>query len=214
MTQAQNDNRMREQQAKMLISVDRGLGQIFADLKATGQMDNTLVIFISDNGYLSGNHRFLHGKELPYEESVRVPLLMRWDALGQAPRSFGAFALNIDLAPTITDAAGVTQHDPYDGASLLPLVNGTAASVRRDFLLEHLTTGPGDQGGPSYCAVRNKHYKYVEYSTGERELYDMIADPAELDSRHGDPALEMARNQLRNRMLQLCRPSPPGWTPQ
>jgi N-acetylglucosamine-6-sulfatase len=214
MTQAQYNNRMRGQQAKMLVSVDRGLGQIIADLKRTGQMRDTLVIYISDNGYFTGNHRFLVGKELPYEESVRVPLMMRWDALGQAPRSIGGLALNIDLAPTITEAAGVTQHNPYDGTSLLGLLDGSASSVRADFLLEHLTTGPNDPGGPSYCAVRNRRFKYVEYSTGERELYDLVADPAELTSRHQDPAFQTRVSQLRNRMLQLCSPPPPGWTPR
>jgi arylsulfatase A-like enzyme len=214
MTQSQYDNKMRGQQAKLLTSVDRGLGRIFDDLRATGQLNNTLVVFLSDNGSLTGSHRFVNGKELPYEESVRVPLLMRWDALAKTPRAIDAFALNIDVAPTITDAAGVTQHNPYDGTSLLPLLNEDVTSVRSDFLVEHLTTGPRDKGGPSYCGVRNKQFKYVEYSTGERELYDMVNDPAELSSRHGDPALQTTQAGLRNRMLQLCKPAPPGWNPQ
>jgi arylsulfatase A-like enzyme len=160
-----------------------------------------------------GSHR-LSGKEVPYEESVRVPMMMRWDALGTAPRTIDEFALNIDLAPTITDAAGVTKHNPYDGASLLPLIQGTAPTWRDDFLLEHLAIGKTDPGGPSYCAVRNKQFKYVEYSTGERELYDLAADPAELTSLHDDPAQQAMVSQLRNRMLELCEPSPPDWNPQ
>jgi N-acetylglucosamine-6-sulfatase len=212
-TQAQFDSRMRTQQAQMLASVDRGLGRILDDLKASGQMENTLIVFISDNGVQMGSHR-ISGKEVPYEESVRVPLMMRWDALGTAPRPIDAFALNIDLAPTITDAAGVTEHNPYDGASLLPMLRGSATAGRDDFLLEHLAIGKGDPGGPSYCAVRNRKFKYVEYSTGERELYDLAADPAELTSRHDDPALQAEATRLRTRMLQLCRPSPPGWNPQ
>jgi arylsulfatase A-like enzyme len=212
-TPQQYDDRMRNQQARMLTSVDRGLGLVLGDLKATGQMTNTLVVFLSDNGSLLGSHRFINGKELPYEESIRVPMMMRWDALGVAPRSVGGLALNIDLAPTITDAAGVSEHDPYDGTSLLPLLDGTSTDVRRDFLVEHLTSGPRDAGGPSYCGVRNKRFKYVEYSTGERELYDLATDPAELISRHKDPALQATETGLRNRMLQLCRPSPPDWTP-
>ena len=212
-TQAQFNSRMRTQQAKMLASVDRGLGQILDDLKASGQMENTLIVFMSDNGVQMGSHR-LSGKEVPYEESVRVPLMMRWDALGTAPRSIDPFALNIDLAPTITDAAGVTQHNPYDGASLLPMLQGSDTTGREDFLLEHLAIGKSDPGGPSYCAVRNRNFKYVEYSTGERELYDLAADPAELTSLHDDPAQQEVVSQLRNRMLQLCEPSPPGWNPQ
>jgi N-acetylglucosamine-6-sulfatase len=212
-TQAQFDGRMRRQQAKMLASVDRGLGRILDDLKASGQMENTLIVFISDNGVQMGSHR-LSGKEVPYEESVRVPMMMRWDALGTAPRSIDDFALNIDLAPTITEAVGVTEHDPYDGESLLPVLRGSATAGRDDFLLEHLAKGKSDPGGPSYCAVRNRNFKYVEYSTGERELYDLAADPAELTSLHNDPAQQAVVSRLRDRMLQLCEPSPPGWNPQ
>jgi arylsulfatase A-like enzyme len=212
-TQAQFDNRMRSQQAKMLASVDRGLGRILDRLDASGQLSNTLILYISDNGVQMGSHRLL-GKEVPYEESIRVPLLMRWDALGAPPRSIGGLALNIDLAPTIVDAAGVAEHDQFDGTSLLPLVDGSTTSVRRSFLVEHLSTGPRDPGGPSYCGVRSDRYKYVEYATGERELYDLRADPAELTSLHDDPAMTATMDRLRKRMLQLCRPSPPGWTPQ
>jgi arylsulfatase A-like enzyme len=214
LTQARHNDLMRDKQGQMLASVDRGLGRIFDHLEATGQMDNTLIIYVSDNGNLSGSHRFRDGKELPYEESVRVPLMLRWDALGSAPRPIDAFALNIDLAPTITDAVGVSQHNPYDGTSLLPLISGTASTVRQDFLLEHLTRGPHDAGGPSYCAVRNRRFKYVEYSTGERELYDMVIDPAELVSRHADSAFQPTLTRLRKRMLELCQPSPPDWTPR
>jgi N-acetylglucosamine-6-sulfatase len=212
-TQTQYDNRMRTQQAKMLASVDRGLGHILDQLTTSGQMRNTLIVFISDNGVQMGSHRML-GKEVPYEESIRVPLLMRWDALGAAPRTIGGLALNIDLAPTITDAAGVSAHNPYDGASLLPLLDGSATAVRKNFLIEHLSTGPNDPGGPSYCGVRSDRYKYVEYSTGESELYDLRADPAELTSRHNDPAMQPTVSRLKSRMLELCHPSPPGWNPQ
>jgi N-acetylglucosamine-6-sulfatase len=189
------------------------LGRILDDLKASGQMENTLIVFISDNGVQMGSHR-LSGKEVPYEESVRVPMMMRWDALGTAPRSIDDFALNIDLAPTITEAVGVTEHDPYDGESLLPVLRGSATAGRDDFLLEHLSKGKSDPGGPSYCAVRNRNFKYVEYSTGERELYDLAADPAELTSLHNDPTQQAVVSRLRDRMLQLCEPSPPGWNPQ
>jgi N-acetylglucosamine-6-sulfatase len=212
-TQAQYDNRMRAQQAKMLASVDRGLGRILDRLTTSGQIANTLIVLISDNGVQMGSHRML-GKEVPYEESIRVPLLMRWDALGTAPRTIGGLALNIDLAPTITEAAGVSEHNPYDGTSLLPLLEGSATAVRRNFLIEHLSTGPSDPGGPSYCGVRTDGYKYVEYATGERELYDLRADPAELTSRHDDPAMQPTVRRLRTRMLQLCQPSPPGWDPK
>ncbi len=199
-------------QSKMLVSVDRGLGQLFADLTRTGQITNTLVFFISDNGWLLQAHR-LTGKELPYEESIRVPMLFRWDAIGHAGLHLGQFALNIDISPTITDAIGLTTHDAYDGTSLLPLIRGTATSWRKDFLVEHLQGWPGDPGGPSFCAVRNTRYMYAEYSTGEKELYDLVADPWELSNSVQQPSMAAVRSQLHSRLLQLCNPPPPDWRP-
>jgi arylsulfatase A-like enzyme len=196
----------------MLVSVDRGLGQLFGDLTRTGQIKNTIIIYISDNGWLMKAHR-LTGKELPYEESIRVPFLFRWDALGRSNIHLGQFALNIDIAPTITSAIGLTTHDKYDGTSLLPIIKGTATSWRKDFLVEHLQGWPGDPGGPSFCAVRNSHYKYAEYATGEKELYDLVNDPYELTNRAGSPSLATVQASLRNRLLTLCNPPPPGWTP-
>lgn len=199
-------------QGRMLVSVDRGLGQLFGDLTRTGQIKNTIIIYISDNGWLMKAHR-LTGKELPYEESIRVPFLFRWDALGRSNIRLGQFALNIDIAPTITSAIGLTTHDKYDGSSLLPIIKGTATSWRKDFLVEHLQGWPGDPGGPSFCAVRNSHYKYAEYATGEKELYDLVNDPYELTNRAGSPSLATVQASLRNRLLTLCNPPPPGWTP-
>lgn len=92
-------------------------------------------------------------------------------------------------------------------------MNRSATKLRNSFLLEHLTTGRRDAGGPSYCAVRSKKYKYVEYSTGERELYNLAIDRAEMKSRHRAPAYRSTLHRPRDRMLQLCRPSPPGWNP-
>jgi N-acetylglucosamine-6-sulfatase len=204
---------VRNQQARMLASVDRGLGQLIADLKASGQMSNTLIIFVSDNGSLIRAHR-VSGKELPYEESIRVPILARWDALGATPVTVSQFALNIDLAPTIVEAAGVSQHNPFDGRSLLPLLRGDSSGWRGDFLVEHLSTGANDRGGPSYCSVRNSRWKFVQYATGERELYDLTNDPYELVSRDGQAAYRTTEDALHSRMLRLCSPPPPGWQPQ
>ena len=208
----QYSSQYRSEQARMLVSVDRGLGRLFADLNRTGQMANTMIFYISDNGTLMGAHR-MYGKELPYEESVGVPMLFRWDALGVSGVVRTGLALNIDIAPTITAAVGLTTHDAYDGTSLLPLVRGTATSWRNDFLIEHLRSGSADPGGPSFCAVRSNRYLYAEYATGERELYDLSSDPWQLTNRAGSASLAGVRTDMHNRLLQLCRPSPPGWSP-
>lgn len=143
-----------------------------------------------------------------------MPILARWDTLGSAPSTLSQFTLNIDLAPTIVEAAGVSQHNPFDGHSLLPLLQGDTSGWRSDFLVEHLSTGTNDQGGPSYCSVRNSRWKFVQYATGERELYDLTNDPYELVSRDGQAAYRTTEDALHDRMLQLCNPPPPGWQPQ
>jgi N-acetylglucosamine-6-sulfatase len=212
LSDSQFSSRYRSEQARMLVSVDRGLGQLFGDLTRTGQIKNTIIIYISDNGSLMSAHR-IRGKELPYEESIDVPLLFRWDALGKAGLHLPGLALNIDIAPTITNAIGLGTHDAYDGMSLLPLVRQTATSWRRNFLVEHLQSGSADPGGPSFCAVRGQRYLYAEYSTGEKELYDLSSDPWELTNLVGQPTLAAAQSRLHARLLQLCNPPPPGWSP-
>jgi arylsulfatase A-like enzyme len=176
-------------------------------LDAAGRLENTLIVFTSDNGIQHGEHRWTK-KEAPYEEAIRVPLVMRWDAAGwhvgaQMP---GTFALNIDFAPTIADAAGVP-HPPTDGRSLLPVLAGDP-SWRSDFLVEHLE---GTNPVPTYCAVRSERWMYVRYTTGEEELYDLRADPYELENLAADPADRQVLADRRERLRELCSPVPPGY---
>ena len=110
-------------------------------------------------------------------------------------------ALNIDLAPTIADAAGVA-HPPTDGRSLLPLLGGEPVSTRSDFLIEHME---GTNPIPTFCAVRSERWTYVRYSTGEEELYDLAPDPFELENVGRRPSmrpvLEERRARLRDALL-------------
>jgi N-acetylglucosamine-6-sulfatase len=213
MTQEDYARKMRTQQAKLLESVDRGMGAIFDDLRSTGQLANTLVIFSSDNGHQMFEHR-IRVKELPYEESIDVPILARWDALGSsAVGSRSQLAVNIDFAPTIVEAAEVAKHDPFDGRSLLPAMADPTALSRSDFLIEHKMVSIRDNGGPSYCGVRTSDFKFVEYETGERELYDLRVDPYEMESKAGRSGYAATEATLHSRMLELCQPPPPGWVP-
>jgi arylsulfatase A-like enzyme len=134
---------------------------------------------------------------------------MRWDAAGWTPgtRLPGVLALNIDLAPTIADAAGVP-HPPTDGRSLLPLLGGERSSWRSDFLIEHME---GTNPIPTFCAVRSERWTYVRYSTGEEELYDLVADPFELENLAADPAMRPVLDDRRTRLRELCSPAPPGF---
>jgi len=194
-------------QYRSLLGLDRALGRILDALERNGRLGNTLIVFTSDNGILHGEHRWTK-KEAPYEEAIRVPLVMRWDAAGwdAGAKMPGTLALNIDLAPTIADAAGVS-HPPADGRSLLPVLAGDA-SWRSDFLVEHLK---GTNPVPTYCAVRSERWMYVRYTTDEEELYDLDADPYELENLAGDPAKTQVLEARRARLRELCSPVPPGY---
>jgi arylsulfatase A-like enzyme len=177
-------------------------------LERAGRLENTLIVFTSDNGISLGEHRWTK-KEAPYEEAIRVPLVMRWDAAGWVPGTElpGVLALNIDLAPTIAEAAGVA-HPPTDGMSLLPVLSGDRSSTRADFLIEHME---GTNPIPTYCAVRSERWLYVRYTTGEEELYDLAADPFELENLAGVPSARSVLEDRRARLRALCSPVPPGF---
>jgi arylsulfatase A-like enzyme len=197
---------LRRDQYRSLLSVDRTVGAVLDALERTGRLENTIVVLTSDNGLQLGEHRWVR-KEAPYEESIRIPLVVRWDAAGWAtPVNQGALALNIDLAPTIAEAAGLRV--PADGRSLLPVLAGRTLGWRGDFLIEHLEN---ETPVPTYCAVRMHSAKYVRYATGEEELYDLAADPFELENRAGDPAASEELAALRARLRELCVPPPPGF---
>ena len=183
-----------------LVDVDRSVARIHDALRKTGQLDNTVLVFTSDNGWLDGQHR-LRGKAVPYEEAVRVPLVV-WAPRGvlggePAPTRVNQATANIDLAPTLLRIASATPcRNPdrcrvMDGRSLLPLLRGRANAWPPDraILIE---SEEGDFGICRFQAVRTARNVYAEYSRfargdsgdcarpGARELYDLNADPAEL----------------------------------
>jgi N-acetylglucosamine-6-sulfatase len=198
-------------QYRSLLAVDRAVRDVMAALADTGRLSQTLVVFTSDNGILWGEHRW-QKKAVPYEESIRVPFVVRYDPLVRRDRVDEHLVVNIDLAPTAADAAGVAAPGA-DGASLLPLLAKGKAAWRSSFLLEHL--GDHDSGAPTFCGVRTTTLVYVYYATGEEELYDLRADPYELSNivetqpGNGGPELQSMRRLLSD----LCSPAPPGLTP-
>ncbi len=161
-------------------------------LKAKAELSNTVLIYTSDNGYFHGEHRIPKDKQHIYEESIRVPLLMRGPGI---PRnvSIRDFAINADLAPTITDLADATPGQAMDGRSLIPVANNPGIEQGRQLLIEE----------PSFKAIRTERYMYAEYGSGERELYDLKDDPFELISRHNAPAYASVRAQLAARLQNL-----------
>lgn len=183
-----------------LLAVDEGVKAMIGELRQSGELSNTLILFTSDNGFFTGEHRIPDGKIHHYEPSTRVPLVLRGPGVPEDRRVTDLTA-NIDLAPTIVDAANATPRRVIDGRSLLPLARRPGDFASRDVLLQN---GPdSNDARPRYAAIRTPRHKYVEYRTGERELYDLERDPFELRSRHDDPSYAARRRELARKLDAL-----------
>lgn len=185
--------------AKSMLAVDDMVGAIVASLRLTGELDRTVLVFTSDNGFLHGEHR-ISEKLVPYEESIRVPLYIR--APGVPAKRISQVVLNNDLAPTIADLAGVVPQRAVDGRSLVPLLVGAPWTPRRRFLVEHLED-ESIYDMPSYSAIRTQRFMYAEYGGGDRELYDLAADPLQNASKHTDTAYDAVEAALAARLAGL-----------
>jgi N-acetylglucosamine-6-sulfatase len=179
-----------------LLSVDEGVGQILDQLKRSGQLADTYVIYTSDNGFFNGEHRILAGKTKLYEESIRVPLLIRGPGI---PRSKTAHDLvvNADLAPTIVQATGAKPGLNMDGRTLLPVARNPRTERGRELPIE----------SRSFNAIRSHRYIYAQHASGETELYDLQRDPFELQNLANDPAYADVASKLAQRLedLKSCR---------
>jgi N-acetylglucosamine-6-sulfatase len=185
-----------------LLAVDEGIVRVVDALRAAGELENTLIVFTSDNGYFYGEHRVPYGKVMVYEPSIRVPLILRGPGVpaGQRRRQL---VTNADLAPTILEAAGAQPAGRVpDGRSLFPLLRDRGLEWGRELLVEG---APGILA-VAYAAVRNDRFVYAEHDNGERELYDLRRDPDQLDNLVGEPRLAGVEARLAERLaaLQTC----------
>jgi N-acetylglucosamine-6-sulfatase len=189
-----------QQRLESLLSVDDAVESIVSALRGTGELDNTLILFTSDNGFFAGEHRVATGKVLAYEPSIRLPLLMRGPGV-PAGATAGQLVTNADLAPTILDAAEAKPGRVEDGRSLLELVGDPGVEWGRELLLEG-----GNAQGLTFTGLRNYRWKYIEHTDGEVELYDLERDPYELQSLHPDPAFAGIKARLAARLaiLRTC----------
>lgn len=165
---------------ELLLGVDEAVGRVLDALDASGIAENTLVVFTSDNGFLFGEHGFV-GKGVPYEESIRVPLVVRYPALARRSRRSDALVSNLDLAPTLAALASISLD--ADGRSIAPLLLSGHFPWRRVAPLE-LEAGMGLPMG--YRGFLFQHYKWVVWDDGHLEAYDLRKDPAEQDGRLRD----------------------------
>jgi N-acetylglucosamine-6-sulfatase len=192
---------------RTMAAVGEMAGKLVGALKDANKLNNTYIVFASDNGYHQGQHRLEFGKNSAYEEDIRIPLMIRGPGIPAGVKK-DAMVLNNDFAPTVARWAGVTPPDFVDGRSFASLIDGnpetTPSSWRTGFSVRYWQKKSGG-GTPSYQAVRTRQHLYVEYATGERELYDLQADPYQLRNFYGsaDPAL-IAQLQSRLRELRDC----------
>lgn len=181
-----------------LLAIDDGVQRLIELLKSSGQLDNTLIIFLSDHGYSWGAHRMIQ-KHCLYEECSKFPLLIRYPGL-TGNREETRLVSNVDLAATIAEYAGVIPRLPQDGRSLLPLITNTATFWDEVVLLEKPTV---DQ-----YAIRVPGWKYIEYAKGEKELYDLTADPYELNNIANRPEYAAIQSQLAQQLQGLLSGTP------
>jgi N-acetylglucosamine-6-sulfatase len=200
----------RKRQYQALLAVDDAVRDIVNTLEGAGRLSNTLIMFASDNGILWGEHRW-SGKEVPYEESIRIPLVVRFDALNAAPSKDSRLVSMMDLAPTVAEVAGV-EAKGSEGLSLVPALSGQQVEWRDRLLVEHLRGRPLLDPIPTYCASRTADYLYSVYATGERELYDLATDPHELVNVVNDPLYADVVGGLDPSLQEMCSPPPPGLT--
>jgi arylsulfatase A-like enzyme len=192
-----------------LRSADEAIARVIDAFARHRVLDDTLVIFTSDNGHLWGEHR-LRGKNMPYRASSRVPLAMRWPGHLSPGTEDRRLALNVDVTATIADAAGVTPPVGTEGVSLL------GSTERTGFALESAVTDGHDGNGqkvarPAYCGYRTRRFLYVRSSGGIEELYDYREDPQELSNVAGVAAYAADLASLRARADAECSPRPPGF---
>jgi N-acetylglucosamine-6-sulfatase len=195
-----------------LLSVDEGVGRVLDALKQEGELRNTYVVYTSDNGFMHGEHRIPGSKTFPYEESIRVPLLIRGPGIPQGATARD-LVINADLAPTVARIAGAKPRLTMDGRSLLGAARHPGRRTGRDLLVEATRF----HEIPAYDAIRTRRYMFISYHDGERELYDLKRDPFELRNRASDPAYGVTRRRLADGLRKLkrcagrtCRASPTG----
>ncbi|MEX0620782.1 MAG: sulfatase-like hydrolase/transferase [Solirubrobacterales bacterium] len=193
-----------------LRAIDDGVGAIIETLRQTGKLENTYIFFLSDNGVFLGEHRFDHGKFLPYDGASQVAMAVRGPGVPGGGRS-GELVANIDIAPTLLQLAGTSADWPVDGRTLIPFWRDPSRETRRPVgstfarLQAELEPDEASLSAASpvldYRGFRVGPYKYFRFNeSGEEELYDMSRDPWELRNRINSPAYIQVKQYMRTHL--------------
>ena len=195
-----------QKRAEMILSVDESLGKILNELEAQNILENTFILFTSDNGYFFGEHGLSLERRLAYEESVKTPLLVMYPPLTRQNGQQKEFVLSIDYAPTMLELAGAECGSHIQGRSILPLLTGKTRDWRKSFMIEYYSF---ENPFPwlidtDYKAFRNERYKYIHWirHSDKNELYDMMEDPLELHNLYRNEKYKETVKQMENELAR------------
>ena len=198
-------------QLRCLSAVDDGVGRLISKLKERGTLDNTVIVFTSDNGYFHLEHR-RWDKRLAYDESIRIPMIIAYPGVVAAGSTIEGLCTNADLAPTLLDLAGLDVPEAMQGDSMAPLFSADTPAWREHVFYEYWTELV--HAIPTMVAVRTEKMKLVHYPTSDdiAELYDVSSDPAELTNLIDNPTYAAERSRLEKLLLRSQEQV--GWKPR
>ena len=199
--------------AQMMAAVDEGVGALLRALEARGELDNTCIVFLGDNGYFFGEHGLGPERRFAYEEGIRSPFAVRYPKAIRAGSVRDGLVICQDIAPTLIELAGGRAGPQIQGRSLTPMFGSARARLRRSLLVEYWAENAMPWlVGMSYKAIRTDRYKYIHWvNRGEDgeldELYDLDKDPWELKNLNRSPAYGAVRARLRRELGGLVKTS-------
>ena len=192
---------------RVIHSVDRNVGRVYDYLKEHGLLENTIVIYTSDQGFFMGEHGYFD-KRYMYEESFRTPLLVRMPGKSRKAVRGGdidGFVQNIDYAPTLLEVAGLAIPEDIQGESFLPLLRGKKPADWRQSLYYHYYEYPAEHSVRRHYGVRTARYSLMHFynDIDEWELFDLQEDPQQLHNLYGQPGMETVTDSLRKELVRL-----------
>lgn len=188
------------------LAVDEGIGQLLDYLEKSGELDNTIIVYTSDQGFFLGEHGFFD-KRFMYEECQRTPVVMRYPKAIKAGSVSNAMAMNVDFAPTFLDIAGVDIPEPIQGTSLLPVLEngGKPTTDWRKSVYYHYFEYPAEHSVKRHYGVRTDRYKLIHFynDIDEWEMYDLENDPKEMNNIYGDAKHKEIQEMLLKELTAL-----------